>query len=390
MNDVTSPNKARVERENIALCRQEGRPLPVADHYLIQVLDPNGLGTLVEIDDPVPTGRQILGAAGKTPVENHLLLLFDDKGKLEAVGLDDTVDVYQRGVEQFFAFDSDRLFYVALDGQRFPWGQAQISEDVLRQVGGIAEDLDIWLERRNQTDQLLTDGDCVDLDEPGLEKLYTQLKIWKLNVQGVIVNVEQPTIVVSDALKAAGFNPDKGWILVLKVKGEPKQVIEMSDIIDLRKPGIEKLRLTPAEINNGEATTTPAPAFEFTLLDQDVAYLNHLGLNWETRLVGARRWLIIHNHSLPSGYNCEQVDLAIEIPTAYPDAMLDMFFVHPVLTLAVGGNIPQTECRENILGKVYQRWSRHLNGVTRWNPLTDSVITHLAVVEESLLREVVK
>ena len=54
MNDVTSPNKARVERENIALCRQEGRPLPVADHYLIQVLDPNGLGTLVEIDDPVP------------------------------------------------------------------------------------------------------------------------------------------------------------------------------------------------------------------------------------------------------------------------------------------------------------------------------------------------
>lgn len=390
MNDVTSPNKARVERENIALCRQEGRPLPVADHYLIQVLDPNGLGALVEIDDPVPTGRQILGAAGKTPVENHLLLLFDDKGKLEAVGLDDTVDVYQRGVEQFFAFDSDRLFYVALDGQRFPWGQAQISEDVLRQVGGIAEDLDIWLERRNQTDQLLADGDCVDLDEPGLEKLYTQLKIWKLNVQGVIVNVEQPTIVASDALKAAGFNPDKGWILVLKVKGEPKQVIEMSDIIDLRKPGIEKLRLTPAEINNGEATTTPAPAFEFTLLDQDVAYLNHLGLNWETRLVGTRRWLIIHNHSLPSGYNCEQVDLAIEIPTAYPDAMLDMFFVHPVLTLAVGGNIPQTECRENILGKVYQRWSRHLNGVTRWNPLTDSVITHLAVVEESLLREVVK
>ena len=93
---------------------------------------------------------------------------------------------------------------------------------------------------------------------------------------------------------------------------------------------------------------------------------------------------------MPSGYNCEQVDLAIEIPTAYPDAMLDMFFVHPVLTLAVGGNIPQTECRENILGKVYQRWSRHLNGVTRWNPLTDSVITHLAVVEESLLREVVK
>ena len=386
MNDVISPNEKRDKRENIALCRQEGRPLPIAEHYLVQVLDPDGQGALVEIDDPVPSGRQILSAAGKTPVENHLLLLFDDKGELEAVDLDDTVDVYQRGVEQFFAFKSDRLFYVALNGQRFPWGQAHICEDVLRRVGGITEDQDIWLERRNQPVRLLTDGDCVDLDEPGLEKVYTQLRIWKLNVQGVIVNVEQPTIVARDALMAAGFNPNKGWILVLKVKGEPKQVIEMSDAIDLRKPGIEKLRLTPAEINNGEAVATPV--FEFTLLDQDVAYLNHLGLDWETRLVGARRWLIIHNHLLPSGYNCEQIDLAIEIPTAYPDAKLDMFFVHPALTLANGGSIAQTDSRENILGKVYQRWSRHLNGITQWNPLTDSVITHLAVVEESLLREV--
>ena len=390
MNDVTYSNEKRVKRENIALCRQEGRPLSIAEHYLIQVLDPNGQGTLVEIDDPVPTGRQILSAAGKTPVENHLLLLFDDKGELEAVDLDDTGDVYQRGVEQFFAFDSDRLFYVVLNGQRFPWGQAHIGEDVLRRVGGIAENQDIWLERRNEPDQLLSDGDYVDLDELGLEKLYTQRKTWKLNVQGVTVNIEQPTIVASDALKAAGFNPDKGWILVLKVKGERKQVIEMSDVIDLRKPGIEKLRLTPAEINNGEAAGPLSPAFEFTLLDKDVAYLDHLGLDWETRLVGERRWLLIHNHLLPSGYNCEQVDLAIEIPTTYPDATLDMFFVHPVLTLANGGNIAQTESRINILGNVYQRWSRHLNGITQWNPLTDSVITHLAVVEESLLREVRK
>lgn len=386
MNSNIPPNQARVERENIALSRQEGRPLRPADHYLIQVLDPNGQNNPVEIDDPVPTGRQILTAAGKSPVENHLLLLFDDKGVLEEVNLDEPVDVYRRGVERFIVFDSDRLFYVALNGQRFPWGQAHIHEGVLRQVGGIAEDHAIWLERRNEPDQLLADGEYVDLDEPGLEKLYTQPKSWKLNVQGVMVNSEQPTILASDALKAAGFNPDKGWILVLKVKGEPKKSIGMSDVIDLRKPGIEKLRLTPAEINNGEAAT--AFALEFPLLEQDVAYLNHQGFNWQTRLAGARRWLIIHDYALPSGYNHKQVDLAIEIPTAYPDAKLDMFFVHPALTLANGAGIGQTESRESIHGNIYQRWSRHLNGVTRWNPLTDSVITHLAVVEESLLREV--
>jgi len=386
MNSSIPPNQERVELENITLAHREGRPLRPADHYLIQVFDPNWQGYLVEIDDPVPTGRQILTAAGKTPVERYLLLLFDDKGVLEVVNLDQQIDVYHRGVEQFIAFESDRLFYVDLNGQRFPWGQARISEDLLRQVGGIAEDQALWLERHNEPDQLVADGASVDLDMTGLEKLYTQPKCWQLSVQGVTVNSEQPTIIARDALKAAGFNPDKGWILVLKIKGEPKQSIGMDDVIDLRKPGIEKLRLTPAEINNGE--TAKASTLEFALQEQDVAYLNHQGLNWETRIGDGRRWLIIHGFALPSGYDHELVDLAVEIPTSYPDAQLDMFFVHPALTLANGGSIGQTEIRQNILGKVYQRWSRHLNGITRWNPSTDSVITHLAVVEESLLREV--
>lgn len=386
MKDIIPSNQERVDRENIALSRREERPLCPADHYLIELLDPNGNGNLVEIDDPEPTGRQILTAAGKTPVESHLLLLFDNKGVLEEVNLDEQVDVYHRGIEYFFAFESDRLFYVSLNGQRFPWGQSRISENVLRLIGGITESHGIWLEHRSEPDQLLSEGSYVDLEEAGLEKLYTQPKSWKLNVQGVIVNSEQPTILASDALKAAGFNPDKGWILVLKVKDEPKQCIGLNDVIDLSNPGIEKLRLTPAEINNGEVAT--AAIQEFSLLEQDIDFLECLGLSWETRLVDRRRWLIIHEFTLPNGYNHNQVDLAIEIPISYPDAQLDMFFVHPSLTLANGSVIAQTNSSQKILDKTYQRWSRHLNGSTRWNPLTDSITTHLAVVEESLLREV--
>ncbi|EAA2773113.1 E2/UBC family protein, partial [Salmonella enterica] len=178
----------------------------------------------------------------------------------------------------------------------------------------------------------------------------------------------------------------KGWILVLKVKGEPKQVIGMDDVIDLRKPGIEKLHLIPAEINNGELPVN-FPR-DFALLEKDTVYLCQQNFEWETRVVAARRWLIIHGYPLPEGDNHAQIDLAVEIPTTYPDAQLDMFYVYPALTLANGKSISQTQCQANILGNSYQRWRRHLNGTTRWNPLTDSVTTHLAVVEESLLREV--
>lgn len=385
MNSNNPPDQ-HVEVESIAQARRAGRALHPADYYLVEVHDADGQFGAFKIDDPVPTGRQILAAAGKTPVEQYLLLMLDSQGVLEEINLEQKVDIYQQGVEQFIAFESDRLFYAALNGVRFPWGQASIREDILRKVANIAENHAIWLERRNESDLLIGNGESVNLGASGLEKLYTKPKTWKLNVQGVVVDSEQPTIVASDALRVAGFNPNSGWILVLKVKGESKQVIGINDVIDLRKPGIEKLRLTPAEINNGEVAV--ASTQQFALLTQDEAYLNKQGFKWETRLVETRRWLIIHGYVLPSGYNHRQADIAIEIPSSYPDAELDMFFVHPALSLSDGKGIGQTESRESIVGKVYQRWSRHLNGATRWNPLTDSVITHLAVVEESLLREV--
>lgn len=209
---------------------------------------------------------------------------------------------------------------------------------------------------------------------------------WDLNVHGVRITSNEPTIVASDALEAAGFNPAEGWILILKVKGEPKQNITISDVIDLRKPGIEKLRLTPAEINNGE--TALVPRSDFVLLEKDELYLNTLDVDWEALIDGARRWLILRGYSLPYGYNQKEVNIAIDIPTTYPDAAIDMFYCNPALSLASGGVIDRTQSTIVIAGQTYQRWSRHLNGITKWNPMTDSVITHMAVIEECLLREV--
>ncbi|NOZ51693.1 MAG: hypothetical protein GXP08_00920 [Gammaproteobacteria bacterium] len=386
MSNVTPPNEERIALEDIAVCRREGRPLRPAHRYQIQVVDSSMQGSLIEIDDPIPTGRQILEAAGRIPVDRHILILIEAAGSLEEVNLSETVDVYHRGVEQFVVFESDRLFYFALNGQRLPWGSSNIQENALRKIGCIPENHSIWLERQSKEDRMIAEGECIDLIDPALEKLYTKPKSWQLNVQGVLVISDHPTILASDALNAAGFNPDKGWILILKVKGEPKQSIGLDDHIDLRKPGIEKLRLIPAEINNGDAVATSSMAF--ALLDKDRAYLNALDIEWKTVLDGGRRWLIIRNYILPSGYNHEHTTIAIEIPTTYPGAAIDMFYVYPALTLANGGKIEQTQSTVNIVGTTYQRWSRHLNGATRWNPLTDCVVTHLAVIEESLLREV--
>src|SRR5262249_41097412 len=123
---------------------------------------------------------------------------------------------------------------------------------------------------------------------------------WKINVQGVEVVSDKPTILARDAIKLAGFDPDAGWIIVLKIAGESRKEIGLDTEIDLTHPGIEKLRLTPRQINNGEG---PAQRLEFRLLPDDEAHLGRLGLRWETVCEGARRWLLLHAYPLPLGYN---------------------------------------------------------------------------------------
>ncbi len=76
--------------------------------------------------------------------------------------------------------------------------------------------------------------------------------LWTLNVQGVVIESRRPEITVRDAIKQAGFNPDAPWIIVLKIADAVKKEVDLSFVIDLRVKGIEKLRLTPKQINNGE------------------------------------------------------------------------------------------------------------------------------------------
>lgn len=228
--------------------------------------------------------------------------------------------------------------------------------------------------------------DELNCDDLSLERDHSLPRSWKLNVQGVLITSATPLIVVRDALQEAGFDPNSGWVAILKVAGEPKRQVEMLDEIDLSKPGIEKLRLRPNEINNGDASS--APRRDFHLLDEDEIFLSRKGIVWKTVVESQRRWLILQSFELPQGFTHTAVDISIEIPPTYPAAEIDMFFCLPHLSRADGSEPPMTTGRMTIEGKEYQQWSRHLRGATRWNPETDGVRSHLALVEESLLREV--
>jgi hypothetical protein len=209
-------------------------------------------------------------------------------------------------------------------------------------------------------------------------------KPYKLNVQGVTIDSATPTIVVREAMTLAGFDVTQPWIIILRLKGEPKRPVELDTVIDLTDPGVEKLRLTPKQISNGEARPRRR---DFDLLPADAAYLDAAGHHWETVCEGGVRWLLIHGYPAPQGYGQAHFTLALQIPLTYPASQIDMFYCLPHLTLVSGRAIPQTECRVPCGGEAYQRWSRHREDGA-WNRHTDNVVSHLALVDESLLREV--
>jgi hypothetical protein len=365
---------------------QPNAQIPDATNYRLRLWDGDGFDEKRTLSDAEPTGRQILEAFERFPADEHVLLYLPRNGKLEEITIDETLDLRERGPERFFAFKTDRLLNFVANGRRFSWGASTISVALTRLVARIPDHESLFLERNNAPDKELTENDSVRLSRKGLERLVSRQPSWKLNVQGVLLTLTTPVVVVKDALTQAGFDPSTGWIAILKRNGEAKLQVALNDTIDLTLPGIEKLRLTPAQINNGEVHT--APRREFALLGKDEAYLYERSLHWETFVDGGRRWLLLRNYVLPEGYNHSVVDIAIDVPSTYPRAEIDMFHCLPHLILKSGGGIGETSGRTAIAGQTFQQWSRHLNGQTRWNPATDSVMTHLAVIETALLKEV--
>ncbi|MCM0018747.1 MAG: multiubiquitin domain-containing protein [Tagaea sp.] len=354
------------------------------DRHRIEVADAGLNFRSVSIADFTPTGAQLAAAAGFKPAQQATVLQVLANGELEDIRPDETADL-RHAEGRFVIVESDRSYRLTIDGERFDWPCRVVSGGVLRKLGQVPSDKAIFLEESETADRAIGPHDLVNLDAAGVESFVTRVRHWKLNVQGVGLEVETPTIGVRDAIARAGFNPDQGWQIFLKIAGQPKRPVTLTDTIDLRTPGIEKLRLTPNEVNNGEAPW--APRREFDLLEADDAHLARLGLRWETVVQLERRWLLLHHYPLPRGFSTIHALLALEIPLTYPGAQIYGFYAYPPLALTSGRAIDNTQMRGTIDDVEFHGWSRN-RGSLAWNPQADNVATQLMLVEAALAKEV--
>ena len=124
----------------------------------------------------------------------------------------------------------------------------------------------------------------------------------------------------------------------------------------------------------------------FRLPELEEQQLDARVLPWETIVDGRQRYLLVHDWPVPDGYNHPKVSVALLIPTAYPEAALDMAYFAPCLARSDGKQI-RALANHNIEGKPWQRWSRHYTPANPWKIGEYDVNTHLTLVEHWLKRE---
>lgn len=180
-----------LEFEDVASALAAGRQ--VRDHgpYKIQIGNEKLEYRPLVIADPVPTGRQVLEAAGFRPVDEYLLYQLLINGHLDLLNPDDTTDLRQVGIEKFLAFKSDRSFRFYIDAQAQDWGAQWISGRTLKQLAGVdAQKYDIYLVVPGDDDELIEDRDLFDLARPGVEHFAAvgiNIKVF-VNTQPVFVH----------------------------------------------------------------------------------------------------------------------------------------------------------------------------------------------------------
>ena len=125
----------------------------------------------------------------------------------------------------------------------------------------------------------------------------------------------------------------------------------------------------------------------FHLPQNEVEYLNRIGLSWETVTSQGKNWLLVHGFPLPEGYRHQEASVALFIPPNYPVAQIDMCFFSPAIVRCDGQKIVATQASSVIDGQSWQRWSRHRTAQNPWRPGEDNIGTHLRLVEHWLERE---
>ncbi len=116
----------------------------------------------------------------------------------------------------------------------------------------------------------------------------------------------------------------------------------------------------------------------------DQRYLDDRQVDHQVQVDQGMLCILLPDWPLPAGLTIDRVDLLLRLAPGYPDIAPDMWWVSPDVQRSDGQAIPATEVTENILGRRWQRWSRHFQS-GQWQSGIDGLESFLALIRSTFL-----
>lgn len=116
-----------------------------------------------------------------------------------------------------------------------------------------------------------------------------------------------------------------------------------------------------------------------TLPAVDQRYLEDRQIPHQVLNDGGMVCVLFPGWRLPPGLNVSQTDVLLRLAPGYPDIPPDMWWADPAVLHADGTAIRATEVRQPMLGRNWQRWSRHFQG-GQWQSGIDGLESYLALI----------
>lgn len=165
--------------------------------------------TPIIVEQPDPTGLQVLAAAGCTPPEDHALIQLLRPGT-RLVGLDDQVSLREQEECVFQAFRGGEVFLLTVDGHGYEWGAPEIREVVLRYVAAVPKEM-VFVLKDGDREREVKDGESVRLSHAGVEHLHTRPRMVTVTLDGEEKTIPAGVYTTEELIQILGVEP--GYLL---------------------------------------------------------------------------------------------------------------------------------------------------------------------------------
>lgn len=212
-------------------CPTQDKPHPHQPRgYRVLMADGEMGLTAITVEQPDPTGGQIMTAAGYASPEDHALIQILRPGT-RLVGLDEKVLLREQEEDIFRAFHGGEVFLFTLDGHGYEWGAPEISESVLHYVAAVPEDK-VFVLKIGEEEREIKKGESVRLSHAGVEHLHTRPKMVTVTLDGEKKTIPFGVYTTEELIRILGVDP--GYLLnVMKddqlVTLQPNEKLHVKD-----------------------------------------------------------------------------------------------------------------------------------------------------------------